>query len=356
MYFSVGLFLFIIYFFSLFLILTALLKILTSNTSEDIYLSLDYPSISRIFIFLFCFISGGILFSLFLVQSLSQILTSITELSKGNYDKSKDLFMKNGKLKWYHFLYKEVITNLKTLENSLKANSIEREKIESAKNDWLASVSHDLKTPLSYINGYSSLLLNESNNFNKEEIETYLKEIYSKGIYIGKLIDDLNFNFSIDASGNIQLKYSQINVIPFIQNILADIANDPKGENYIFEFQMEKEIMELVIDKELMYRAIYNLLINCIEHNPSGTNVNVELTQVDKSICIHISDNGKGMNKETLEHVFDKYFSGEDKQKQVKGLGMFISKQIIEAHQGSISISSTLGKGTSVKILLKYNK
>ncbi|NMS92144.1 sensor histidine kinase, partial [Clostridioides difficile] len=78
---------------------------------------------------------------------------------------AKKAFTKDGKLKWYYFMYKEVIVNIKALGNKLQETEIEREKLEIAKTDWLAGVSHDLKTPLSYINGYSSLMLNKNHNF-----------------------------------------------------------------------------------------------------------------------------------------------------------------------------------------------
>lgn len=350
MYFAVGLFLFLIYFLIMVMVLLRIINPSTTTTLlYDVNFSGDY--LSNIIIFLFCFLTGGMLFSFLLVQPLSQIMDAIGELSKGNYNKTTDVFFKNGRLKWYCFLYKEIIAQIKALENTLRDNSIERKKMENTKNDWLAGVSHDLKTPLSYINGYSSLILNESYSFREEEIKAYIKEIYSKGIYIGKLIDDLNFNFSIDASGNLQLKYSQTEMISFLQNILAGAANEPKSENYIFEFQADMEQINLVIDEELMYRAIYNLLMNCVDHNPSGTQINVELKQEGSRVCIDIRDNGVGMDNEMAVHAFDKYYSGENRQKQGKGLGMFVSKQIIEAHQGSISISSTLGKGTSINII-----
>ena len=351
-YFSVGLFLFLIYFFLLSLFLIGVAHIWDAQTIYDINISIEDFSGTLFLIVLFCFITGRILFSLFLVQPLSKIIHSIVAFSKGNYNETTEAFMNKGKLKWYYFLYKEVIDHISALGNVLQDNAIERNKIESAKNDWIAGVSHDLKTPLSYINGYSSLLLNENYIFDEDEIIAYLKEIYSKGLYIGKLIDDLNFTFSIDAVGNLQLKYSQMDMVSFMQSILVGAANEPTSEHYIFGFQAEMEQIDLVIDEGLMYRAIYNLLMNCVEHNPSGTKINVALRQVGEGVCIDIRDNGIGMNKETTEHIFDKYFSGGNRQKQGKGLGMFVAKKIIEAHQGSISISSTMGKGTLVKILL----
>ncbi|MGO0881529.1 sensor histidine kinase [Clostridioides difficile] len=126
-------------------------------------------------------------------------------------------------------MYKEVIVNIKSLGNKLQETEIERKNLEIAKTDWLAGVSHDLKTPLSYINGYSSLMLNKNHSFSEEERMTFLNDIYKNGVYIEKLIDDLSLTFFIDSSGKIQLKHTQVEMVAFLQNLIADIANNPKS-------------------------------------------------------------------------------------------------------------------------------
>lgn len=355
-YFSVGLFLFFVYCILLLMILEKLIKNWGGTYVDKITLSVTSASQVGILIaiVLFCFLTGGALFSLFLVHPLSRIIGLIGELSKENYDEVDSFFTKRNRLKWNGFLYREVILQIKHLCCILKENEIERVQIEEAKNDWLAGVSHDLKTPLSYVNGYASLLLNENYQFSHEEIKAYVHEIYAKGIYIEKLINDLNFAFSIDASGNVQLKHAQTDMISFMQRLLSDVANDPGSMDFIFEFESQIEKLEMVIDEALMYRALYNLLMNCVEHNPPGTSIIATLDVVDQGVEIIIADNGRGMTQELLEHVFDKYFSRTKKLNQGKGLGMFVSRQIVEAHDGSIVVTSLEGEGTKIRILLGY--
>ncbi|VFC60142.1 sensory transduction histidine kinase [Clostridioides difficile] len=354
-YFTTGLFIFLVYFITLFILLNQLIypedshKFLYVIDSSIIY----FPNT---LIFTFCFITGGILFCLFLVRPLYLIISSISNLSRGNYTISKKAFTKNGKLKWYNFMYREVIINIKDLGNKLQETEIEREKLEVAKTDWLASVSHDLKTPLSYITGYSSLMLNKNHSFSEEERLTFLNNIYTKGIYIEKLIDELSLTFFIDSHNKIHLKHTQVEIVSFLRNLIADITNNPKSEKHIFEFHTDLQHLNLVIDETLMYRAIYNLLINCVEHNPSGTEIDVVLTQKSDEIYININDNGIGINPETLNDIFAKYYSSKNQNTQNKGLGLFIVKQIIDAHEGNISVSSIMGKGTSFQIMLKQHK
>nr|WP_302328371.1 histidine kinase dimerization/phospho-acceptor domain-containing protein [Clostridioides difficile] len=152
-------------------------------------------------------------------------------------------------------MYKEVIVNIKSLGNKLQETEIEREKLEVAKTDWLAGVSHDLKTPLSYITGYSSLTLNKNHSFSEEERTIFLDNIYKKGVYIEKLIDNLSLTFFIDSSGKILLKHTQVEMVAFLQNLIADVANNPKSKKQIFGFYTDLEYLYLAIDETLMYRG-----------------------------------------------------------------------------------------------------
>ncbi|WP_202056259.1 sensor histidine kinase [Enterococcus sp. BWR-S5] len=315
---------------------------------------LSYENISGMtfFIFLVCFASGGLLFSLLIVQPLSRIIRVISEQSKGKYETAAAAFMKNGKVKWYYFLYQEVMLNLVSLGSHLQKADLEQKEMEQAKNEWLAGVSHDLKTPLSYINGYSSLLLNQTLYFSEQEKATYLNEIYQKGSYIESLINDLNLSFFFDGAEKMQLRYSQIELVAFLQRTLVDAANDPRAEKFLFEYNTPLERRDVVLDERLMYRALYNLLMNAVEHNPEGTTIAINFEEIADGLVIQVSDNGIGMDTATYSRIFDKYFSST-KQKQGKGLGLFVVKQIVEALGGTLSVVSEVGKGTTFCIELK---
>lgn len=346
LYCTAGLFLFLIYFLFLFTFLNTLI-----NPNGFVMLSYESVTIANILVFIFCFATGGLLFSMFIVQPLSRIIRTINELSHGKYNTAAAGFMKDGKIKWYYFLYQEVILNIAALGKGLEQADNEQKELDQAKNDWIAGVSHDLKTPLSYINGYSSLLLNENHQFSEQERTTYISEIYKKGVYIEELINELNLTFFFEAVGNQQLRYSQIELISFLQNILADVVNDPKAEKYVIEYVPSISRKMMVLDEELMRRAMHNLLMNAVEHNPKGTRITVRVEQRAKQICIEIADDGDGLTERAAGRIFDKYFSTKE-QEQSKGLGLFVVKQVIKAHDGDITVSSKIGKGTIFHVFL----
>lgn len=97
-----------------------------------------------------------------------------------------------------------------------------------------------------------------------------------------------------------------------------------------------------------------NLLSNAVKHNPPGTTITVTLARVNDKACIRVLDNGKGMDEETLHHLFNRYYRGTNTEESTdgSGLGMSIAKTIVEAHGGEIKVHSTIGQGTEFEIVL----
>ncbi|SNT26053.1 Signal transduction histidine kinase [Anaerovirgula multivorans] len=293
------------------------------------------------------------MFSVFLVYPLIYIMNAIRHISQGNFiDTDAKAFKKNGKVKWPYFLYKEVIMNIANVGRTLDKARHDREQLDKSKTEWIAGVSHDLKTPLSYVTGYSSLIMNKDHQWEISDIMPYVEEIYSKGMYIENLIEDLNMTFFIDHIDKSQLKLRQIDLVVFLQNIMVDIANEPKAQAYGFGFESELDELETIIDERLMYRAVFNLLMNAIEHNPEETEITLSLSKRGDEIHMNITDNGVGMDESTLKNIFERYYSKNEKAKLHKGLGLCNVKQIVEAHDAQISVDSALGKGTSFYIVL----
>ncbi|WP_207652649.1 sensor histidine kinase [Anaerovirgula multivorans] len=242
--------------------------------------------------------------------------------------------------------------NIANVGRTLDKARHDREQLDKSKTEWIAGVSHDLKTPLSYVTGYSSLIMNKDHQWEISDIMPYVEEIYSKGMYIENLIEDLNMTFFIDHIDKSQLKLRQIDLVVFLQNIMVDIANEPKAQAYGFGFESELDELETIIDERLMYRAVFNLLMNAIEHNPEETEITLSLSKRGDEIHMNITDNGVGMDESTLKNIFERYYSKNEKAKLHKGLGLCNVKQIVEAHDAQISVDSALGKGTSFYIVL----
>lgn len=274
---------------------------------------------------------------------LQKIINSINNLSNGKY---KIQHVNSG-------VYKNIFSNLDNLNENLKEAKEKREELEKIRNTWISSISHDVKTPLSSIKGYAEIMKDVDYSFSEEEIRTYAEIIYKKSSYIQSLVDDLNMTYKLKNNA-VPLKKEKVNIVPFVQNIIVEILNHPLYSEENIEFYCRNQVMETFIDKKLMKRAIDNLIINAVVHNESKTKVVVSIYE-NKSINIIIKDYGKGISKNDLKHIFNRYYRGTNTNSSIQGsgLGMAISKQIIDAHEGTICVDSALEHGTTVNITLK---
>ena len=279
------------------------------------------------------------------------MMSLITRLSEGNYDLSEAddrLYNQKGKLKKRYTLYREVITDLYNLALMLEQAEKKRNKLEEAKVNWIRGISHDLKTPLSYVVGYSALLTNTNYDWSQEEIKTFSNEIYTKGKYIEDLIGDLRLSLHLEnTKAKIPLVEETFDLIPFLQELIADITNMPNTENYNFDFQTSVDSSLITADKKLLRRAFQNLLINAIYHNPIHTQISVRVhNPQDEMVCIDFCDNGLGLNEKVIEKFCD------SKEVFSQGQGLDIVKSIIEAHKGKVSVDSNCNQGSQFHIYL----
>ncbi|MDC2864421.1 sensor histidine kinase [Bacillus sp. BP-3] len=286
------------------------------------------------------------------------IMAWIHQLSQENYKQPIDLqkiYTRKGKLRMRYLLYQEVLQQLQILAVKLQASEIEREKIEHAKQEWIAGISHDLKTPLTYIKGYSALLLNDQYEWSKEEVQSFIQEIDDKGKHMEELIQDLSFVLQLNnAEGMLPLNKTNQDLVEFTKRVVADINQDPQAKNYKLHFKTDTPMINVEFDHKFMQRILQNLIMNSILHNPENTDICITLSDDDKSVVIHIMDNGVGMSSHMLENLFQQYYRGTttDASSEGTGLGMAIVYKLVLAHNGTISVESELSEGTSFNIVL----
>jgi signal transduction histidine kinase len=149
------------------------------------------------------------------------------------------------------------------------------------------------------------------------------------------------------------LELKNENLADILRETIIDILNNPKYENADIIFEPEIEDITLNCDSTALQRAFTNIIYNALVHNTDNTKVWVRLSS-NEDITVEIEDNGKGIPAEEVNKLFDRYYRGTNTGELHKGsgLGMAISKQIIESHGGKIIVDSKLGVGTVVKIIL----
>ncbi|WP_251662828.1 sensor histidine kinase [Sporosarcina aquimarina] len=248
-------------------------------------------------------------------------------------------------------IYSKVFGSLNMLGENLKLSERERQKNERMREEWIANISHDLKTPLSTIKGYSEVLSDSGYHISKEEIILYSDIISKKVIYMEEMIEELRLNEKLKHNV-MTLHKTKNNLTKFLRSIVVDILNDPNYSGRTINFNTPEEVIEYYFDQKLMKRAIENLLFNALIHNDQEADVIVNLYKQEK-ITIEITDLGRGIREEDVEKLFNRYYRGTNtKDHKGSGLGLSIAKEVIEAHQGEITVDSQLNIGTTIRITL----
>lgn len=283
----------------------------------------------------------GYIFSKGLTRPVKKIITGVDDLADGNYDV---YYKEKG-------VYSKVFGKLNSLSDTLKSSEIERIKIEKMREDWIANISHDIKTPLSSIKGYAEVL-SEDYDFTNEEISEFANIINSKANYIKELVDDLNLTMKLKNSNSI-INKEEVNLNSLVKNSVIDIFNDPRYSDRDIEFVDSEKVIKKNLDKTLIKRVINNLIYNALVHNDENVSIIVSVFEDEKAHII-IKDNGKGINEDELKYIFERYYRGTNTGEAHKGsgLGMAIAKEIIVAHGGDIQIRSEVSKGTEIEIIL----
>lgn len=283
------------------------------------------------------------IFSKRLTKPLLLIIDSIKKLAGKNYNvhhKPKGV-------------YKDVFHNVNHLSHELKASEMERKKLDQMKEEWISNISHDIKTPLASIQGYAEMMKDREYQFSMDEMRDYAGIIEGKSIYLKEVIEDLNLSTRL-KSKELTLHKKTVNIVSVIRGIVIDTLNDARYSNRNIEFQFSDEVIPLEVDQILIRRAISNLIYNAIVHNDEHVVIKVQVEKKESGTWIRVQDNGKGIQEEELDRIFDRYYRGTSTGELHKGsgLGMAIARDIVIAHGGDIQVTSEIGTGTTIEIKL----
>lgn len=283
------------------------------------------------------------IFSRHLVKPMVSVVDDIDDLKNGVY---KNKPIKKG-------VFEEVSKNINELSNVLKENEIKRKEIDKVREEWIANITHDLKTPLSSIKGYAELIQSNDYDLDIEDAKKYGSRILDNSNYIQELVNDLSLVYKL-KNKVIPINLKNENIITLLQENIIDLLNNSKYADREINFNYENEKVIASCDKKYLKRAINNIIINSLEHNSKETIVNITVIEKNSNIEIIIEDNGEGIKEEELIYIFDRYYKGVNSNSSYKGsgLGMAIAKEIIIYHSGNINIESEVGVGTKITIVL----
>lgn len=216
----------------------------------------------------------------------------------------------------------------------------------------IASISHDIKTPLTSIMGYAEMMKKE--NLPEERKQRYLKTVYDKSVAIRDIVNDFDEYLSYNLDSSLKKKEMTVNEM---MNLLTDGYEDELasfGVDFICTTEENDDIIEVDIPK--MRRVIGNVIGNSLKHFDSERKlIEVECKKKQGEVQIIISDNGEGVDEEKLEVIFEPLYTS-DQGRKVAGLGLAICKEIVESHGGTIYAEKSKLGGLAVVTKLKTKK
>ncbi len=236
------------------------------------------------------------------------------------------------------------------------------EEANRAKSSFLSNMSHDIRTPMNAIVGCSALLTRDAEN--PEKVREYTKKITASSQHLLGLINDILDISKIEA-GKTTLNLSDENIVELIENIDTIIRPQMKAKGHLFEVHTRGLKHErVVMDKLRLNQILLNLLSNAVKYTPPGGRISLtvqELPQHTRQLahfCFIVEDNGYGMSKEYQNKIFHAFTREEDSvtnKIQGTGLGMAITKNLLDLMGGSISLDSEKGKGSTFMVELELH-
>ena len=274
----------------------------------------------------------------FISKHISEPIVEMNQTAKG---------LAKGKFN-VSFRSAEDILELNELATTLNYTKDELEKTDELRQDLMANVSHDLKTPLTMIKAYAEMsrdLHIKDKKKQKEDMNIIISEVDRLTILVNDILELSKMQSNIN-----ELQKEQFDLIKLTQEIIHRYKILQETENYKFEFNHNEEKLLITADKKKLEQVIYNLINNAINYTGEDNKVIINIIKEEKNILVEIKDTGKGIKKEDLPYIWDKYYKNKKKHKRNligTGLGLSIVKNVLQLHNYDFGVTSQKDKGST---------
>lgn len=236
---------------------------------------------------------------------------------------------------------------------NIQDNTAQKE-LEEMKLDFVSMAAHELRTPLTAIKSYLSVFIRDNkDNFNDEQ-NTYLNRINISAQRIIALVENL-LSVSRIEKGAFTMNTEKLSWNQVVSEVIDDLKNQSADKNQILEFIPPSETLYIKADKFRIAEVLANLISNAIQYTPPNGQIKVWVEKQNDQLITHIQDTGEGIPEPAQKNLFTKFFRVSGKLEQGSkgtGLGLYISKSIVEMHHGKIWVESELGKGSTFSFSL----
>jgi two-component system sensor histidine kinase MtrB len=239
------------------------------------------------------------------------------------------------------------------MADELEREASQRDRLDRMKDEFVLTASHELRSPLTSVQGFAELLMLEREKLSPKQAET-VEIILDNSRHLVRLLNDL-LDLARSDAGRLTIKPVPSEVAPLVEDAVRTMRAQTEAAGQTLGQVVEAGLPLVDIEPDRVRQILVNLLTNAHEYCPEGASIRVTAARVGAEVEIAVSDDGPGIPEDQLEHIFDRFTRGDAGLTQRvggTGLGLAISKSLVELHGGTIGASSTPGEGSTFRIRL----
>lgn len=294
----------------------------------------------------------GILLILWLRRSMfrpmNQLKDAMKKIAEGDLD-TELVTKEKGEIK-------DLFDNFEIMRKQLKSTAEEKALVEKTNRELISNISHDLKTPITSIKGYVEGIMDGVAD-TPEKMNKYIRTIYNKANDMDLLINELTVYSQLDAK-SIPYRFHQISVTDYFGDCIEEVGLDLEQKGIHFEYTNEVDKgVQIWADPEQLKRVINNIINNSVKYRrKEDASITIHVADLKNLVRVDMEDNGKGIPKEDLEKIFERFYRTDASRNSAQGgsgIGLSISKKIVEEHGGEIWATGEEGKGLAIHFTLR---
>jgi signal transduction histidine kinase len=244
-------------------------------------------------------------------------------------------------------------TAFNNMAEELQRREGERDQLDRMKDEFVLTTSHELRSPLTAVQGFAELLMLEREKLSPKQAET-VEVILDNSRHLVRLLNDL-LDLARSNAGRLTIKPVLVEPFQLVEEAVRTMRGQIEGKHQTLTERIEGDLPPVSADADRIRQVLVNLMTNANEYCPEGAGIEVEARKVDSEVEIAVVDNGPGIQSEQIGHIFERFTRGEAGLTQRvggTGLGLAISKSLVELHGGSIWVESAPGAGAAFRFRL----
>jgi signal transduction histidine kinase len=235
----------------------------------------------------------------------------------------------------------------------LELEASEREKLDRMKDEFVLTASHELRSPLTSVQGFAELLMMDRESLTQRQVET-VEIILDNCRHLVRLLNDL-LDLARSDAGRLAIRPRPTRLAPLIEDVIRTMRAQTDLSDQTLHDQIDPNLPLVEVEPDRIRQILVNLITNSHEYSPERASIQVSVGVADAAVEINVTDNGPGIPPAQMEHIFERFVRGDAGLTQRvggTGLGLAISKSLVELHGGTIGVDSEVGRGSTFTVRL----